>query len=125
MTEDTAVEQIAKLAAEALAPKIDPNLAAWTAELVAEEHKGNAPEKFCDPNLVIAAASLLVTAASVAWTIYRDIKKDKPDVEVSEQFVARRVSIKLSERNIPTELNGSTQEMIIEEVSRQVVTAKK
>ena len=82
---DDPVGEIARAAAERLAPEHGERLRAEVeAALHARVRTRGAEQYVIDP---IGLASLIVSIATLAWTIYSDLRKEKPDVapEVAER----------------------------------------
>ncbi len=72
-------EDIARRAARPLAQEIDPALPAVVEGRLRGGGGGGGAEpplRFLEPATTIALAGLLVSLAGLAWTIYRDLKKD-------------------------------------------------
>jgi hypothetical protein len=84
------VADAARSAAVILAPDLGPNLPADVEAALAARGTQQRPNQYLDP---LALASLIVGIASLAWTVYTDLKKRtaKPAAEA----VARTVRIKL------------------------------
>jgi hypothetical protein len=91
-TDAEAVGRAARAAARALAA--DHGLQLETdveAALHAEQSGESPPEQYLDP---ISLAALIVSAATLAWTIYVDLKKQTP--KPAREVLARRVRLELS-----------------------------
>jgi hypothetical protein len=118
-----AVSNAARSAAVILAPELGPNLAA---DVEAALHARNAAQRLPDQYdpLVIAglatgAATLIVSIAQLAWTIYNDQRTRTPDPPA--ETIARQVRITLREHD--TTLPPATEritEIIATEITRQV-----
>lgn len=111
-------EDIARRAAGRLAPEIDPALPAVVeGQLRGGGGGGGAgpPLRFLEPATTIALAGLLVSLASLAWTIYRDLKKDA--AAPSPEVLARRLRLdaELPEA-VTTERRARLIAVIVEEV---------
>jgi hypothetical protein len=76
------------------------------------------PPPIYEPGTAIALGSLLVSAASLAWTIYKDLRKET--AQPSKTVLARKVRLRLSEGQ---RLDASQAERIIEVVVEEVVKA--
>ena len=78
----------ARAAAQQLKAEAGPGLVAEVEAVLATRESPSAPPQYVDP---IALASLIVTIASLAWTVYIDLKKRaaQPTAEV----VARTVRV--------------------------------
>jgi hypothetical protein len=86
MTDPVAVA--ARAAAHELEVKADPGLLAEVEAVLATRESPSAPPQYVDP---VALATLIVAIASLAWSVYTDLRKRtaKPSAEV----VARTVRI--------------------------------
>ena len=84
-------EGIARSAAAELAGELGPALPAYVERRLEAGTQGG--KQFLEPGTSIALASLLVSMASLAWTIYRDLRKEteKPSLDV----VRTRVRVQL------------------------------
>jgi hypothetical protein len=82
---DDPVGDIARAAAQRLAPEHGERLAAEVeAALYARNSTRGAEQYVIDP---VALGTLIVAIATLAWTIYSDLRKEKPEVvpEVAER----------------------------------------
>jgi hypothetical protein len=81
---DDPVGDIARAAAQRLAPEHGERIQAEVEAALSARETPRAVEQFVDP---IALGSLIVAIATLAWTIYSDLRKEKPDVapEVAER----------------------------------------
>ena len=88
-------EDIARSAAAKLARELDPALPAYVERQIEAGSEGG--KQFIEPGTTIALASLLVSMASLAWTIYRDLRKEtaRPSLDVVRTRV--RVQLELPE----------------------------
>src|SRR5687768_15460076 len=88
------IRRAALSAADRLAPEHGPGLCTDVLALLYTAEKDRRTDQYLDP---ISIASLIVSAATFAWTIYQDLrdKTSKPDHEI----VARRVRVALSDNN--------------------------
>ena len=86
MSDPTAM--VARAAAERLEAEARPGLVTEVQAILATRESPSAPPQYVDP---VALASLIVAIASLAWTVYTDLRKRtaKPSVEV----VARTVRV--------------------------------
>ncbi len=111
-------EDIARRAARPLAQEIDPALPAVVEGRLRGGGGGGGAEpplRFLEPATTIALAGLLVSLAGLAWTIYRDLKKDA--AAPSPDVLARRLRL---DTNLPeavtTERRARVIAVIVEEV---------
>ena len=113
-------DDIARRAAQKLALSIDPSLPALTERILSvEEESGRDDGKDrYDMGTAIALASLLVSIAGLAWTIYRDLHRDgkKPGRDIIE----RRLRVETGE---PDGIPASTRDLMIEVVVTEVIEA--
>jgi hypothetical protein len=82
---------VARAAAQQLESDAGPGLVAEVEAALATRESPSAPAQYVDP---VALASLIVAIASLAWTVYNDLKQRtaKPSAEAVERTVrvARR-----------------------------------
>jgi len=79
-----------------LAPELGPNLPAEVEAALAGRHPRQRPDQYLDP---VSLASLIVSIATLAWTIYSDLRKHTQDPPPSS--VAYQVRITLRDHDIP------------------------
>ncbi len=104
----------ARLAAAILAPDLGPNLPAEVEAALAARSTGQRPDKYLDP---VSLASLIVSIATLAWTIYNDQRDHTP--EPPPATIARQIRITLRDQDTP--LPESTEritEVIATEITR-------
>ncbi len=94
MTDDPAA-QAARSAAGILAPDLGPALPAQVEAALAARESAQRPDRYFDP---VSLASLIVSVASLAWTVYNDQRSRTSDPK--PDAVAREVRIKLREQDI-------------------------
>ncbi|WP_367130743.1 hypothetical protein [Saccharothrix sp. HUAS TT1] len=114
MTENTAphptVERAALAAADRLAPGHGPRL---RADVLAALHAPDrAPDRYLDP---IALASLIVSAATLAWTVFQDLRAKTPDPK--PEVVARRVRLELTADDVSPQQRDEVIEIVVEEIT--------
>jgi hypothetical protein len=78
----------ARAAAQQLQVEVGPGLVTEVEAVLATRESPSAPPQYADP---IALASLIVAIASLAWTVYTDLKKRA--AQPTEQVVARTVRV--------------------------------
>jgi hypothetical protein len=83
----------ARAAAERLAPQYGPGLAADVEAALHTRDLEQRPERYFDP---VSLASLIVSIATLAWTIYTDLKNKTPSP--AADVVARTVRVELRNR---------------------------
>lgn len=89
----------ARAAAERLSAIHGPSL---IADVEAELHHREAdrrPDQFVDP---IALGSLIVAVATLAWTVYKDLRSKNPATTPSPQVVSRTVTTQLRRKRTLT-----------------------
>jgi hypothetical protein len=107
---DIAVRRTARAAARRLAAEINPDIKT-TVETALRDHATD--ERYgADP---VALGSLVVSAASLAWTIYRDLrdKTAKPDRKTVEQRV--RIELPATDQ-VPAAQRDRIIGVVVEEV---------
>ncbi len=104
----------ARAAAQRLAPGPGGSL---TADVEAALHSQNAghPQQYLDP---ISLGALIVSTASLAWTIYTDLKTKTQ--RPAPQVIARRVRIELGDR---APIEPTERDRIIDAVVAETIQA--
>jgi hypothetical protein len=105
--------QAARSAAAILAPDLGPALPAQVEAALAARDTGQRPDRYLDP---VALAGLIVSIATLAWTIYNDLRDRTHDPD--RDAIARQVRITLREQDIP--LPAGT-ERITEIVATEII----
>jgi len=80
-------ETVARRAAARLTD-IEPNLPTQVETELKQDPLENPTERFIDP---ISLAALIVSIASLGWTIYHDIKKDHADASAKTQALKQQL----------------------------------
>jgi hypothetical protein len=94
MTTSDPVAAAARACAQRLAAGYGPGLAAEVeAELHARTTRADRPSRYADP---VSLASLIVAIATLAWTVYADLRQKGR--EPAPDVVTRRVRVALRER---------------------------
>ena len=110
----------ARAAAQRLTPVYGARLQADVeAALHTRETDQAAPGQYIDP---VAIASLIVAAASLAWTVYRDLRANHSTSPASDH-VARRVRTTLRETRTLNEHAEQVVEITVEETIRALPPA--
>lgn len=107
------IEQSARAAAHRLATQYGPGLPAEVEAALHTRGADQRPERYVDP---ISLASLIVSIAALAWTVYTDLRTKTP--QPSPDVVARTVRVRLSE---VTRLDPAQQDRIIDIVVEETV----
>jgi hypothetical protein len=105
----------ARSAAAILAPDLGPDLPAEVEAALAARDTRQRPDRYLDP---VSLATLIVTIAALAWTIYNDQRTRTPDPPPSS--IARQVRITLRDQDTP--LPPGTEhitEVVATEITRQ------
>ena len=111
---DDPVGDIARAAAERLAPEHGERLRAEVeAALYARGATRGAEQYVVDP---IALASLIVAIATLAWTIYSDLRKEKPDI--APQVAERELRVELRRFAGQGPERDTVDEIIVTEIVR-------
>lgn len=115
MTENTtphpAIEKAALATADRMAAEHGPQLRTDVlAALHAPDHSSG---QYLDP---VALASLIVSAATLAWTIYQDLRATKPNPEADT--IARRIRLELpTDNNTDPQQRDSIIHIVVEEIT--------
>ena len=90
------ITNVARATAERLTPEYGPALAAEVEAALRNAGKDKRPDQYFDP---ASLGSLIVTIATLAWTVYRDLRTKTP--EPSRDIVISQVRDELRSRNGP------------------------
>ncbi len=114
---------LARRIAQRLADETDPNLPALTERVLAEGPETSPESHTYDAGVAIALAALLVSAAQFAWSVYRDLKKDrqedreKPPTASHRELLLRRMRVEFRGRTeIPRARRDRLFEVVVDEV---------
>lgn len=110
---------VARSAAVILASDLGPALPAEVETALASGHFGKRPHHYVDP---VALGSLIVSIATLAWTIYNDQRSHTPDPE--PDTIARQVRVTLREEDVS--LPAGTEriiEIVATEITRHATSA--
>jgi hypothetical protein len=108
------VEHAARAAARRLTAELGPGLV-LNVEAALHTRSTQHPEQYLDP---ISLGSLIVSIATLAWTVYTDLKKKTPTP--SPNIIARNIRVQLSNDG---QLNPAQRDRIIEIVVDETVQA--
>lgn len=114
MTDDP-VAAAARATAGHLAGQHGPGLAAEVEVALHARGTGHRPEQYFDP---VSLGSLIVSIASLAWTIYSSVKTKTPNQ--APHVLARAVRVELRTRG---ESAPESQDKIIEVVATEIIKA--
>jgi hypothetical protein len=109
-------EDVARRAAARLAREIDPALPAVVEGQLRGGGGAEPPVRFFEPATTIALGGLLVSLASLAWTIYRDLKKDA--AAPAPEVLARRLRL---DADLPEAVTSERRERLIAVVVEEVI----
>jgi len=114
------VAQAARSAAAILAPDLGPALPAEVEAALATRGTCQRPDRYLDP---VSLASLIVSVATLAWTIYNDQRRRTRNPE--PDTIARQVRITLREQDIvlPERAERIT-EIVATEITRHATPAQ-
>jgi hypothetical protein len=110
--DDDAVAAVARAAAQRLAPEYGSRLAADVEAALYTRGSSRGPEQY-DP---VAIAGVIVAIATLAWTIYRDLRKEKP--ETSSEVAERTLRVELRKYGDDSPDSDKITEVIITEIVR-------
>jgi hypothetical protein len=107
--------QAARSAAAILAPDLGPALPAQVEAALAARDTQQRPDRYID---LVSLASLIVSIATLAWTIYNDQRSRNDDRE--PDAIARQVRITLREQDttLPPDTERIT-EIVATEITRR------
>jgi hypothetical protein len=115
------VADAARSAAVILAPDLGSSLPAEVEAALAARHTQQRPDRYLDP---VSLASLIVSIATLAWTIYNDLRnhRDHRDrtPDPPPDVIARQVRITLREQDIDLPPGAERiTEIVATEITRQ------
>jgi len=113
----TEERDVARAAAAVLQSEMPAGFTGAVESALASGGRQQAPPTY-EPGTAIALGSLLVSAASLAWTIYKDLRKET--AQPSKSVLARKVRLRLSDEQM---IDANRAERIIEVVVEEVVKA--
>lgn len=109
------VEHTARAVAQHLAAQHGPGLATDVEAALHARGSTQQPERYVD---LISLGSLIVSVATLAWTVYTDLKKQTP--RPSPAVIARTIRVRLSDNG---ELDPAQRDRIIDLVVDETVQA--
>jgi hypothetical protein len=101
----------ARAAAERLSAQYGPRLTMDVEAALYARGQEQRPEQFIDP---ISMAGLIVAIASLAWTVYTDLKNKK--AQPSKDVVTRTVRIELRNRDDASKATPEITDVVVTEV---------
>lgn len=112
--------QAARAAAAILAPDLGPALPVEVEAALAARDTHQRPNRYLDPD---SLASLIVSVATLAWTVYNDQRSRTRDPE--PDTIARQVRITLREQDIVlSERTEWITEIVATEITRHATPAQ-
>lgn len=110
------IEHSARAAAHRLAAQYGPGLPAEVEAALHTRGTDQRPERYVDP---VAVASLIVSVATLAWTVYNDLRTKTP--QPSPDVVARTVRVRLNDTaGLDTAQRDRIIDVVVEETVRTV-----
>jgi hypothetical protein len=110
---DDPVGDIARATAQRLAPEHGERLQAEVEAALYTRGTTSEPAQFVDPT---ALAGLIVSIATLAWTIYSDLRKEKP--EVAPAVAERELRVELRRFGESGPERDRVDEIIVSEIVR-------
>jgi hypothetical protein len=110
---DDPVGDIARATAQRLAPEHGERLQAEVEATLYARDTVRVAEQFVDPT---ALAGLIVSIATLAWTIYSDLRKEKP--EVAPEVAERELRVELRRFGEGGPERDRVDEIIVTEIVR-------
>lgn len=128
MNENADIAEVARRAADNLAPSLDPKLCAAVEQELTRDPLDAPPERVIEP---ISLAALIVSLASFGWTVYRDLKKDhdaakaKADRRETEASLAvlLREDESFTAGRLPAGMTTEQETLILNAVAAEVIAA--
>lgn len=107
------IEQSARAAAKRLAGEFGEQLPIDVEAALQASGTSQRPERYLDP---ISLGGLIVSIATLAWTVYKDLKKTTP--KPSQDVIARTIRVRLRD---DTELEPAQRDRIIDVVIEETL----
>ena len=125
MSDSARTDEIARRAAARLAADLGPALPAQVERELARDPLERPAERFLDP---ISLGALVVSVASLGWTVYHDLKEDRAKAGRDRAAEAERLSARLREGRVeagrlPRDLTPERHDLVIRTVAEEVVAA--
>jgi hypothetical protein len=99
------IAELSRATAGQLAVKYGPNVVIDVERALASGDTGRRPDQYADPT---ALGGFIVSTATLAWTIYSDLRSRKVRDVVGQTEAAIRIELDLS-----TEIDATTREEVI------------
>jgi hypothetical protein len=108
---DDPVEAVARAAAERLTPEYGPRLKPQVEAALYARGTERGPDQYIDP---VALGSLIVSIATLAWTIYKDLRKKTPDP--APDAAARTLRVQLRQHTDGSPDSDKITEVVVAEI---------
>jgi hypothetical protein len=114
MTMTDPIAAAARATAERLGDEYGPGLAADVEAALPARRAAQRPDQYIDP---VSVSSLIVTIATLAWTVYSDLRKETP--QPPPEDIARQVRAEVSEYDGPgTDDSDRITSIVVTEIIR-------
>ena len=122
MSDTTTPDAIARRSAARLTG-IDPDLPRHVDQALTEDPLARPAKRVIDP---ISLAALIVSIASLGWTIYHDTKKDRASAGLDQAAKAQRLAAQLQEdgteaARLPANLTPEQRDTVIRVIAAEIV----
>jgi hypothetical protein len=122
MSHRAPVKDIARRVAAQLAPDLGATLPEQVEQAIAEDPLDRPAERIFDP---ISVGAFMVSIASLGWTIYHDLKKDRATAKRDQTAEAAQLSADLKGQpeaeSRPAKLTPEQHDLIITAVAAEIV----
>jgi len=110
------IEQSARVAAHRLATQYGPGLPTEVEAALHIRGTTQRPQRYADP---ISLASLIVSVATLAWTVYNDLRTKTP--QPSPDVVGRTVGVRLNDTTgLDPAQRDRVIDIVVEETARTI-----
>jgi len=124
MNESIDPADVARRAADRLAPSFDPGLRAAVEQELTRDPLGSRPERVFEP---VSFAAFIVSLASFGWTVYRDLRNDRDAAKADRPETEARLALLLREDEsfaagrLPLGMTTEQQSLILNTVAAETV----
>jgi hypothetical protein len=94
MNENADFADVARRAADRLAPSLDPGLRVAVEQELSLDPLDTPTKRVFEP---ISLAAFIVSLASFGWTVYRDLKKDHDAAKADQRVTESRLALLMRE----------------------------
>jgi hypothetical protein len=110
------ISAAARATAERLAVEYGPGLSADVEAALPAQRTAQRPDRYIDP---VSVGSLIVAIATLAWTVYSDLRKQTP--QPSPEVIARQVRAEVAEYDGPgTDESDRITSIVVTEIIKAV-----